>query len=216
MTAHRSLAIAGCIESHRRLLDELADLTDDEVAGPSLLPGWTVGHVLTHLARNADGFVRMSEGAERGEQVAMYVGGPDGRAADIAAGAGRPAAAHLEDLRTTIDRLEGVWRSLSERGWSGSGLAAAGVVPIDEVPIRRWREVEVHRVDLGRGVRWTDWPGDYVRLDLQRMEMLWASRQPMGLTTLPAAALAVPPAHRLAWLFGRAEIDGLAPAGVYG
>ena len=44
------------------------------------------------------------------------------------------------------------------------------------------------------------------------MTMQWAGRRPMGLTTLPAEALAVPEPQRLAWLFGRASIDGLGPA----
>jgi hypothetical protein len=36
----------------------------------------------------------------------------------------------------------------------------------------------------------------------------------MGLTTLPPEALAASPQMRLAWLLGRATIDGLDPAGV--
>jgi hypothetical protein len=46
--------------------------------------------------------------------------------------------------------------------------------------------------------------------------MLWASRKPMGMTELPREAMSVSDHHRLAWLFGRAEIDGLAPAGMMG
>jgi hypothetical protein len=53
-----------------------------------------------------------------------------------------------------------------------------------------------------------------VRIDLPRLTMLWASRRPMGLTTLPPEALAATPQARLAWLLGRASIDGLGPAGV--
>jgi len=45
--------------------------------------------------------------------------------------------------------------------------------------------------------------------------MLWAARQPMGMTPLPDRALAAPPPQRLAWLMGRAAIDGLAPAAIY-
>jgi hypothetical protein len=44
--------------------------------------------------------------------------------------------------------------------------------------------------------------------------MLWASRKPMGMTDLPPRALSVPPHQRVAWLLGRAEIEGLAPAGI--
>jgi hypothetical protein len=46
------------------------------------------------------------------------------------------------------------------------------------------------------------------------MAMLWNSRLPMGMTGLPEAALAVDDHHRLAWLLGRATIDGLEPAGL--
>ena len=52
--------LAGAVESHRGLwamLDELGEAVDP--ARPSLLPGWTVGHVLTHLARNADSMTRV-------------------------------------------------------------------------------------------------------------------------------------------------------------
>jgi hypothetical protein len=46
------------------------------------------------------------------------------------------------------------------------------------------------------------------------MAMLWTARQPMGLTTLPDAALAVDPPTRLAWMLGRAAIPDLDPAGL--
>ena len=85
-----------------------------------------------------------------------------------------------------------------------------------ELPFIRWREVTVHHADLGLDYSWADWDEEFVRLDLARMTMLWASRKPMGLTDLPRAAIAVAPSNRLAWLLGRAEIDGLAPAGIMG
>jgi hypothetical protein len=46
--------------------------------------------------------------------------------------------------------------------------------------------------------------------------MLWASRKPMGMTALPPEAMSVSEHHRLAWLLGRADIDGLTPAGIMG
>jgi hypothetical protein len=39
--------------------------------------------------------------------------------------------------------------------------------------------------------------------------MAWAARRPMGLTDLPAAAQALPPNRRLAWLMGRLDPEGL-------
>jgi len=45
--------------------------------------------------------------------------------------------------------------------------------------------------------------------------MQWASRKPMGLTSLPAAAMALPEAQRVAWLTGRLTVAGLEPAGIF-
>jgi hypothetical protein len=95
-------------------------------------------------------------------------------------------------------------------------MAAFGPVAMREVPTRRRTEVEVHHVDLGLGYRWSDWPTEFVRVEIQRLTMLWNSRQPMGLTGLPAAALGVTEHHRAAWLLGRADIDGLEPARLMG
>ena len=39
---------------------------------PSLLPGWSRGHVVTHLARNADGLCRLLHGAETDQPKYMY------------------------------------------------------------------------------------------------------------------------------------------------
>ncbi len=35
-----------------RYLGALTDLTDEDMRAPSQLPGWSRGHVVTHLARN--------------------------------------------------------------------------------------------------------------------------------------------------------------------
>src|SRR5829696_3975021 len=94
--------IAGATAAHQRVLATLEGLTDDQARSPSLLPNWSIGHVLTHLARNADSFVRLLSAAERGGIVEQYEGGAAGRAAAIEAGAGRPGDALVEDLRTSI------------------------------------------------------------------------------------------------------------------
>jgi maleylpyruvate isomerase len=181
---------------------------------PSLLPGWTLGHVLTHIARNADGFRRMLEGAVRGEVAEMYVGGFEGRTADIEAGSTRTMEAIIDDLRVAMARLELAFDAMTDAAWDAEGVAPFGPVVMREVPYRRCREVHVHHVDLGLAFTWRDWPTQYVRLELQRMTMLWNSRRPMGLTGLPPQALAVDDHHRTAWLLGRATIDGLDSAGL--
>jgi len=202
-------------DAHRHLLRVLDDLVADDgldVAAPSRLPGWTRGHVLAHLRQSGDGHAAMLEAAERGEVGVQYPGGPAGRAAAIDADAGLDAPRQVELLHRSIERLEAAWASSS---WDGVGEASAGRIRIAELPFMRLREVEVHHVDLDIGYEFEDLPAEYARLELQRMEMLWRARQPMGLTGLPEAALAAPPARRLAWLLGRAEIDGLAPAAIF-
>jgi maleylpyruvate isomerase len=101
-------------DSHARLRDTLVGLTDAGARRPSLLPNWTVGHVLTHLARNADSHVRMLEGARRGEVADQYPGGNEQRAADIEAGAGRPAADLVADVAGSAGRLEEAWAATPE------------------------------------------------------------------------------------------------------
>jgi maleylpyruvate isomerase len=83
------VAIELCRAAHVRLVARVEHITDEQVRSPSRLPGWTVAHVLTHLARNADGHVRRLEGALRGEYVPRYPGGPTQRDGDIDEGARR-------------------------------------------------------------------------------------------------------------------------------
>jgi maleylpyruvate isomerase len=134
--------------------------SDEDVRAPSLLPGWSRGHVLAHLSRNADGIARTMAGALRGERVERYPDGRAGRDADIEAGAGRPMAAQLLDLQESADRLDRVLAAIAEAdGWS---------LPCDdrtagEYILGRWREVEIHRVDLGGAYSARDWPPAFIQ-----------------------------------------------------
>ena len=205
----------GVHAAHGAIVVALDGLTDDQARRPSLLAGWSVGHVLTHLARNADGMRAMLDGVARGEVVAQYPGGGAQRNADIEAGAGRPAAELAADVATSAAAWEAAAAALTAEQWAtGKGGAFGGTTPIREVPFRRRREVIVHGTDLGfdGDAGWSLWPADFVRAELGRMTMQWAGHQPMGMTKLPPQALAVPDAHRLAWLFGRATISGLEAA----
>jgi maleylpyruvate isomerase len=207
--------LAAVVDAHQRLGRTVASLTDEQVAQPSSLPDWTVGHVLTHIARNAEALSRMVTAAAVGEVGVMYPAGLDGRAADIEAGAGRASADIVADVAATSAALDEQFATLPDEAWHGKGQSVRGEVDIADLPLWRLREVEVHHTDTNLGVSWRDWPDSFVRADLPRMTMLWSSRKPMGLTELPAAALAVDERQRLAWLLGRAEILGLEPASVF-
>jgi maleylpyruvate isomerase len=217
----RDRALRGVVAAHRTLEEHLVGLTDEQARQPSLLPDWSVGHVLSHLARNADGLRLMLEGAQRGEVAEMYPAlsyssGFERRRADIEAGSGRTAAALVDDVRISAARFELALESMTDAAWQGQGIGVAGPVAIDDVPIRRWTEVEVHHADLGLSYGWQDWSMEFVRIEMQRLVMLWDSRRPMGMTGLPPAALAVDDRRRTAWLLGRVTIDGLDPAGLMG
>jgi maleylpyruvate isomerase len=205
---------AGAAAAQRAVVSVLQHLTDAEVPQPSRLPGWTVGHVATHIARNAEGQKRMLDAANRGEVGHMYPGGSEQRNGDIEAGAHRSAAELAADVADASGQLEATWASMSPEAWDGRGILIGRDVTMSDLPFIRWREVTVHHADLGLGFSCWDWDAEYVRLELVRLTMLWASRQPMGLTELPPEALAATAHRRVAWLLGRAEIDGLPPAGI--
>ena len=72
-------------------------LTDGQAREASLLPGWSRGHVLTHIARNADGLSNLLVWARTGIETPQY---PSRQAREdgIEAGAHRPAAELSADV----------------------------------------------------------------------------------------------------------------------
>ncbi|MBG7603135.1 MAG: maleylpyruvate isomerase family mycothiol-dependent enzyme [Actinobacteria bacterium] len=209
----RDLALAKA--EHRRLLDALDALVEADsldMAAPSALPGWTCGHVLTHITNSGDGHAGIFDAAAEGRIAQQYPGGVEGRAADIETGSTRSAVEQLASLRQSIANLEERWDASD---WQGSGIGPAGEVALKDLPFFRIREVAIHHVDLDIGYTFADLQPEYVRLELWRMGMLWKARQPMGMTELPAQALQATPGVRLGWLMGRSEIDGLEPARVF-
>src|SRR4051794_11840892 len=98
----------------------------------SQLPGWTVGHVLTHIARNADSVAGMIEGALAGRVADQYPGGFEGRAEGIDAGAARDRDALVEDVRATGTRVVRLAADVDPATWAnGRGRVVSG----DEFPL---------------------------------------------------------------------------------
>lgn len=192
-TAVAATGIELCRSGHRRVIETVNGLDEAAVRRPSLLPGWSVGHVLTHLARNADGHARRLEGALRGEEVPRYPGGPAGRDSDIEAGAARPAGDLAADVASSNERLEEVWTRSADAGWPSRELLADDTWRTPESPWRRLREVEVHHADLGLDYGPEDWPDAYLEWEL-----------PRALQTVPGRIADPGDARRfLAWLIGR-------------
>lgn len=194
--------VAGCAAAHQALLRTLDDARDRPNVDPgtaSVLPNWTIGHVLTHLARNADALRAMFDGAAAGEVRPMYPSAEQ-READINAGAGRKLGELVSDVRTSIWALEGAWAQLDAEGWKGHGLTRVGKVPVAEFPKLRWREVEVHHADLGLSAFTpAHWSNQFVAMDLKRRLTEW---QADG-SSFPDEVAAARPWQQLAWLLGR-------------
>jgi maleylpyruvate isomerase len=164
--------IRGCTEAHRRLEAATALVADNVARRPSALEGWSVGHVLNHLARNADSHVGVFDAAERGQVGAQYPGGPDERARLIEQGSNEAAAILAENLRAANGRLEAAWAATHEPVWaSGLGLWTSGSASLAEFVFRRWREVEIHAIDLGLadigGPDWSSTTDDYLALETE-------------------------------------------------
>ncbi len=141
------------------MADILVNLTDPVARRQSLLPGWTVGHVITHLARNAQAMHRQIQAAQRGELIEQYRGGASGRAAEIDAGALRSAADIIDDAMHWAGRLDELFAGLPDSCWALPVRTIRGNShPIALLPLRRWREAEVHLVDLDLGFGPGDWP----------------------------------------------------------
>jgi maleylpyruvate isomerase len=190
--------IEGCRDAHARLATEVSKVSDSVARRASLLPDWTVGHVMTHLARNAESMVRRVEAAARDEVIEQYAGGVQGRASEIEAGAGRPADELIADVLVWSRRLDGVFESLANDCWSRSvRTAKGGEHPVVQLPFLRWWEVEVHLVDLGIGFGPTDWSQTLVDRALRRMIAGLADRA-------DERAL-------LAWTLGRGSPPTLGP-----
>jgi maleylpyruvate isomerase len=206
-----------------RLLRTVEALDEAAVRGPSLLPGWTRGHVLTHLARSADAHVNLLTTARTGEQIPAYAS-DDARAADIEAGSGRSAADLLADLRASAARFADAVTAMSPQDWAAVVPHRRGPQLAATLVWSRLREVEVHHVDLSAGYDLTDWPEAFglrllheVVADLGKRPGTPAlvlrpaeGRQELTVGEPEAAPTIAGPVYELAgWLIGRAPGTGL-------
>lgn len=218
--------IEGATRTHRRLEGAVGSLTEDDARAPSALPGWTRGHVITHIARNAEAIGEMTEAAKRGEMQPMYPGGSDERDRGIEAGAPRGVAELLADLEATQRGLEETWASVAEDVWqTGTGYRLVGPATIADFVFIRWRESSIHSVDLAvPGVdpldAWRSLEAGYLDEEWRWTTAGLAERVPEGTVLVlspgdrPARAYGKGPnvvvshdpvPHALAWLTGRAD-----------
>ena len=155
-TLAETLAWAGDGAAHLRGL--MARMGDDAFAAKSGLPGWSRAHVLTHIARNADGMINLLTWARTGVETPAYAS-VDARNADIDAGATRTPAAIRDDVVDSSDRLAQAVREMPEKAWAATVRNVQGVeIPATEIPWIRAREMWIHAVDLDVGASFVDLP----------------------------------------------------------
>jgi maleylpyruvate isomerase len=148
----------GARRAQDRLLESLNGLRDDDIGRPSRLEGWTVGHVLTHIARNADAMVNLLTWARTGVRTPAYAS-DEQRVADIETGAQRSPAEIRADVISSSDRLGQAVREMPERAWSAQVTNRQGVkIRAEEIPWTRAREMWIHAVDLDVGASFADIP----------------------------------------------------------
>jgi maleylpyruvate isomerase len=141
---------------------------EDAVLAPSLCEGWSRGHVLAHVARNADALVRVCDVALTGVPDTMYAD-VESRDADIEAGARRSAHDHAIDLRDTAQRLAERLEALRPEHADVRVERTPGgfAIPVGMVAFMRLRELVFHHVDLDAGYHFSSAPAEVVTLFLR-------------------------------------------------
>lgn len=138
-------------DGQEQVLVAASALEPADVHGASRLDGWSRGHVLSHLARNADALVNLLDWARTGTESRMY-SSPTERADGIDEGADRELPEQLADLAAANARFLRAASSVEPARRSFTVLSGQGrEIPVHEVPWLRVRETWLHLVDLDAG-----------------------------------------------------------------
>lgn len=170
--------------SHLEWMDEGTELFRSALSGfdsgqllrPSLLEGWTVAHVISHVNSNARALVNLTVWASTGVETPMYSSN-DQRASDIEAGAGKPLESLVSDFDSSADELSRSLLSLSPEQLDYMVKSAKGRdISTSEIAWMRVRELWVHSVDLGTGIAFSRFPTGLLRALIDEAVAGYASR----------------------------------------
>jgi maleylpyruvate isomerase len=209
-----------------RLVVTAETLSDADVLAPSGLPGWTRGHVLTHIARNADSLVNLLTWAATGVEHPQYRDRAE-RDAAIEAGSTRPAAVQLADLDQSAARFADAVAAAPAGSWDAQVHWLSGDLrPASQILDARLREVAIHHLDLGAGYSASDWSSSFALRILLSALPAFENRGIEPLTLLPDDADARidvsggsvievrgPASALTTWLLGRDDGSTLSVAG---
>lgn len=204
------------IEASTELFLSTVDRLSDDDFATEVLPGWTRGHVIAHVAANAHALRRLVTWARTGVRTPMYTS-PDERDAEIELGAKRPPATLRANARESAVALATDLAELPPSRWQAQVVTAQGrTVPATEIVWMRTREVAVHAVDLQAGTDFPDLPADVCTAlvtDIARWRSTKANGPALTLTsddqtwhvagTGEPVVVTAPVADLAAWLTGR-------------
>jgi maleylpyruvate isomerase len=150
----------------QRLLGTARVIAEPDLRAPSLLPGWTRAHVLTHLARGADAMRNLLVGARAGQDRPAYLSA-QARAADIEQGTRLGAKELMADLADSAMALRTISKQLPDDAWQFPvRVLDSPRFPAGQLLTRRLVEVELHHCDLGAGYGPGDWPAAFAAMAL--------------------------------------------------
>lgn len=220
MAADVSARIRAIDDATGHLLRSLDDITEEQARGPSLLPDWTRGHVLAHIARNADALINLTVWARTGVPTPMYPS-REVRAATIETQSGRPVGELRDDIVEAHGRFMEAVGELSDDDWAKTWGEPDRVRPAPYILTMRRTEVEVHHVDLALDYTPAHWPEDFVEDLLDETVGDMTTRGQSGFTLVGnddegrwtvgvgGQVITGPPPALLGWLIGRTEGIGL-------
>ncbi|HQR27113.1 MAG TPA: maleylpyruvate isomerase family mycothiol-dependent enzyme [Nocardioides sp.] len=150
-------------EATRALIRTVDRLGDAELAGASVLPGWTRAHVVAHLALNAEALARVLAGVSASSRVPMY-SSAEARDADIAALARATPPTLRDRFLASCTLFQEAAEQVPEEEWRGQfvRLPDGPAIPRSAVLPMRRREVEIHHADLDAGYCVDDWSEDFL------------------------------------------------------
>jgi maleylpyruvate isomerase len=211
-----------------RLIVTANTLSDADVLAPSGLPGWSRGHVLTHISRNADSLVNRLISAATDVDIPQYPS-PAAREAGIEAGAARPIGEQIRDLEESHRRFASAVDAVPPASWANDVPGISGEARLaSKILEARLREVAIHHLDLDAGYSASDWSSSFA-LRILASAVPGLERRGMAAVTLVADDLDDVPgvdgvvlvnggsklkvhadAHLLAtWLLGRSSSAGI-------
>ncbi len=167
----------------------LAELSDADLDGNTLLDGWTRRHLVAHVGYNAAALCRLMDWASSGTETPMYESSEQ-RGREIQEGATSPGAALRSLFDHTAARLDEKWRHAPSAAWNAQIRTAQGrEVPASETAWMRTREVWIHAVDLDNGGRFGAFPEVVLDTLLTDIVGMWRKKKlGGGLVLAPTGA----------------------------